>query len=393
MLVFSRYKQRSLETYCVGEKIFELGMLWMEKYIGWLLDAAKLVASDVHLVAGYPPTRREHGELLRICKQVLSSSDIELCLRSICTPEQHDVFVRERNLDFAFMLDSNGELQKHGCTQDGGQRFRGNLFYSSGSPGACIRVIPSRIPELEENNFPTDLAERLASYRNGLIIFSGVSGSGKTTSMAMLLNAIAKQGGKRVITIEDPVEYLFPYDGNSIITQREVGGDVECFASGLRHALRQDPDIILVGEIRDAETARIAMSAAETGHLVISTLHSRDAKGAITRMWDLFPTAQQNETQTMLAASLRGVICQHLLPSSIPGERRELALEVVLRNNAVAAGVRAGRIDTLETAILAGRKDGMVSLDDSLGELLRQGRITQETAFQFATDPRQLSRM
>ena len=365
----------------------------MDQFVGWLLDAAKLVASDVHLVVGYRPTRRQHGELVSISEHVLTNSDIEACLKKICTAEQYQVFASERNLDFAFTLDANGQLQKTGSFEEGGQRFRGNLFYSSENAGACIRVIPSRIPGLEENNFPTELAERLVSYRNGLIIFSGVSGSGKTTSMAMILNAIAQQGGKRVITIEDPVEYLFPHNGNSIITQREVGRDVGCFSSGLRHALRQDPDIILVGEIRDAETARIAMSAAETGHLVMSTLHSRDAKGAITRMWDLFPPALQNETQTMLAASLRGVVCQHLLPSSIPGERRELALEVVLRNNAVAAGVRTGRIDTLETAILAGRKDGMVNLDDSLGELLRQGRITQETAFQFATDPRQLTRI
>ena len=365
----------------------------MHKFAGWLLDAAKLIASDIHLVSGYPPTRRLHGELVPISDHVLSSAEIETYLKIICPPEQFETFARERNLDFAFMLDANGQPQRGGPPQAGWQRFRGNLFYSRQDPGACIRVIPSQIPELEKNNFPVDLAQRLVAYRNGLIIFSGVSGSGKTTSMAMILNAIAKQGGKRVITIEDPVEYLFPNIGNSIITQREVGLDVGCFSSGLRHALRQDPDVILVGEIRDAETARIAMSAAETGHLVMSTLHSRDAKGAITRMWDLFPPSLQNETQTMLAASLRGVVCQHLLPSSIPGDRRELALEVVLRNNAVAAGVRTGRVDTLETAILAGRKDGMVSLDDSLGDLLRQGRITQETAFQFATDPRQLTRI
>ncbi len=364
----------------------------MSEVIAWLLDAAKLVASDVHLVSGYPPTRRLHGELVSIDDRVLSNEDIETYLNLLCTPEQYETFERERNLDFAFTLDPSGRLQNAGNSHGVGQRFRGNLFYTRQNAGACIRVIPGQIPQLEENNFPIELAQRLVAYRNGLIIFSGVSGSGKTTSMAMILNAIAKQGGKRVITIEDPVEYIFPHIGNSIVTQREVGLDVECFSSGLRHALRQDPDIILVGEIRDAETARIAMSAAETGHLVMSTLHSRDAKGAITRMWDLFPPALQNETQTMLAASLRGVVCQHLLPSSIPGDRRELALEVVLRNNAVAAGVRTGRIDTLETAILAGRKDGMISLDDSLGELLRQGRITQDTAFQFATEPRQITR-
>ena len=365
----------------------------MDQFSGWLLDAASAVASDLHLVSGYPPTRRQNGELVSIREQLLSNAEIDACLKSICTPEQLSAFERQRNLDFAFMLDAEGRLQESSESQEGGQRFRGNLFYSSGTAGVCIRVIPKRIPTLEENNFPRGLAEKLVSYRNGLIIFSGVSGSGKTTSMAMILDALSRQGGKRVITIEDPVEYLFPYIGDSIVTQREVGRDVDCFSTGLRHSLRQDPDIILVGEIRDAETARIAMSAAETGHLVMSTLHSRDAKGAITRMWDLFPPSKQNETQTMLAASLRAVVCQHLLPSSIAGERRELALEVVVRNNAVAAGMRTGRIDTLETAILAGRKEGMVTLDESLGDLLRQGRITHETAVQFATEPRQLTRI
>jgi len=362
------------------------------KLTQWLSDAAELVASDVHLVEGYPPTRREHGNLVPIADTPLTRSDIEVCLRHICTAEQHEAFVRERNLDFAFTLDQVVETCSVEQANLVAQRFRGNLFYTGDSPGACIRVIPNRVPELHENNFPLDLAERLTSIRNGLIIFSGITGSGKTTSMAMILKMFANQGDKRVVTIEDPVEYRFPGIGNSVITQREVGRDVESFASGLRYALRQDPDIVLVGEIRDAETAQIAMSAAETGHLVMTTLHSRDAKSAITRMWDLFPPGKQNETQTMLAASLRGIVCQQLLPSSIPGERRELALEVVLRSNAIAAGIKTGRIDTLENAILSGRKDGMVNLDDSLADLLRRGRITEQVALQYANDPRQVAR-
>ena len=362
------------------------------KLTGWLRDAAELVASDVHLVEGYRPIRREHGNLIPIADTPLNRSDIQTYLKHICTPEQHESFVRNRNLDFAFTLDQIAGDSCREQTDVATQRFRGNLFYTGDSAGACIRVIPNRIPELHENNFPLELAERLTSVRNGLIIFSGITGSGKTTSMAMILRMFAKQGDKRVVTIEDPVEYRFPGIANSLITQREVGRDVESFASGLRYALRQDPDIVLVGEIRDAETAQIAMSAAETGHLVMTTLHSRDAKGAITRMWDLFPPGRQNETQTMLATSLRGIVCQQLLPSSVPGEQRELALEVVLRNNAVAAGIKTGRIDTLENAILTGRKDGMVTLDDSLAELLRRGRITEQVALQYATDPRQLSR-
>lgn len=364
----------------------------MENLADWLMQAAELIASDVHLVAGYPPIRREHGELVPISERLLTSADIDTCLRTICSPEQYETFAKERNLDFAFVLHANQEVSGIERQSLGSRRFRGNLFCSGDAVGACIRVIPSEIPDLLECNFPVRLADRLASFRNGLIIFSGVTGSGKTTSMAMILDKLAKQGGKRVVTIEDPVEFQFPAIGKSLITQREVGRDVKSFASGLRFALRQDPDIILVGEIRDAETAQIAMSAAETGHLVMSTLHSRDAKGAITRLWDLFPPSKQNETQTMLAASLRAIVCQHLVPSSVPGDRRELALEVVLRSNAVAAALKNGRTDTLETAILAGRKDGMLSLDDSLAELMRDGRITEEIALQYATDPRQLFR-
>ena len=358
----------------------------------WLLEAASIAASDLHLVAGYAPTRRENGELVRLCPETLSSQQIESELKSICTQEQYETFARDRNLDFAFTINGTSQVDPCEPEQESGQRFRANFFYHGESPGACIRVIPSVIPDLEANHFPIDLCERITSFRNGLIIFSGVTGSGKTTSMAMILERIAQQGGKRVVTIEDPVEFLFPNIGTSVITQREVGRDVQCFASGLKYALRQDPDIILVGEIRDLETAQMALSAAETGHLVLTTLHSRDAKGAISRLVDLFPSTTQHEIFSMLASGLRAVVCQHLLPNAIPGERRELALEVLLRSHGVTSGLRVGRIENLDNAILAGRKDGMRVFDESLAELLRQGRITESTALQYATDVRLLSR-
>ena len=357
----------------------------------WLLDAASLAASDLHLVTGYPPVRRENGELVRVSDDQLSPQQIETAIQSICTPEQYADFARDRNLDFAFSITDSDPPDK-GPGQNCNQRFRANFFYHGEAPGACIRIIPSVIPNLEDNHFPLDLCDRITSFRNGLIIFSGVTGSGKTSSMAMILEKLAQLGGKRVVTIEDPVEFLFPNIGTSVITQREVGRDVPCFASGLRYALRQDPDIILVGEIRDLETAQMALSAAETGHLVLTTLHSRDAKGAISRLVDLFPSSSQHEIFSMLASGLRAVVCQHLLPNALPGERRELALEVLLRSHGVTSGLRAGRIDNLDNAILAGRKDGMLVFDESLADLLRQGRITETTALQYATDVRQLSR-
>lgn len=343
------------------------------------MEAASLGASDLHLVADYPPIRREHGELVRITGTNLSASQVHQSLQKICPEESFERFQKQRNLDFALELPGEAEGMP-------AQRFRVNLFYSGESPGACIRVIPAVIPDLEWSGFPVSIADRITEMRNGLVVFSGVTGSGKTTSMAMIIHRLASEHGRRIVTIEDPIEYRFPTSGGSVITQRELGRDVGAFAEGLKYAMRQDPDIILVGEIRDQETARMALSAAETGHLVLTTLHTRDAKGAITRLVDLFPTHNHSETCSMLAIGLRMVVCQHLLSNVMPGEKRELALEVMLNTNPVAAAIRMGRIDSLDNAILTGRKDGMFSLDDSIKNLLREGRISRETAERFISD-------
>src|SRR5690606_32401595 len=183
------------------------------------------------------------------------------------------------------------------------------------SIGACFRVIPETIPDFHWAGFPRDLADRLISFRNGLVIFSGVTGAGKTTTLAMIIKLLCEQGDYRVVTIEEPIEYRYPRTSGSIVTQREVGRDVGSFHEGLKYALRQDPDVILVGEIRDRETAQTALSAAETGHLVFATLHTRDAKGAISRYADLFPQDTQHEVRAQLSNSLQAVIGQHLLPS------------------------------------------------------------------------------
>lgn len=345
----------------------------------WLMDAATVGASDLHLVADYPPIRREHGELIQLEESSLSAAQVHVALREICPEASFHRFEQQRNLDFALELptpDPNAPRQ----------RFRVNLFYSGEHPGACIRVIPATIPDLDWSGFPRSLADRITRLRNGLVLFSGVTGSGKTTSMAMMIQQLASRGGRRIVTIEDPIEYRFPRTADSVITQRELGRDVGTFAEGLKFAMRQDPDVILVGEIRDQDTARMALSAAETGHLVLSTLHTRDAKGAVTRLVDLFPTHNHSETCSMLAIGLRAVVCQHLLPSSTPGEKRELALEVMLNTNPVAAAIRVGRIDSLDNAILTGRKDGMVSLDDSVKNLYAETKISRETAERFVSD-------
>jgi twitching motility protein PilT len=203
----------------------------------------------------------------------------------------------------------------------------------------------------------------------------------------MMFNLLNQEGGYRIITIEEPVEYLFPRVSGSVVTQREIGLDVHTFADGLRSALRQDPDVILVGEIRDRETAQMALTAAETGHLVCSTMHTRDARGAITRYADLFPQSDQREVRSQLSLSLRAVVSQHLLPSVVPGEKRVLALEALFNNSAVAAAIRLGKVESIDNVILTSRSEGMLTLDESIHRLLKEERISGETARRFLAYP------
>ena len=348
----------------------------------WLIDAAQRGASDLHLVVGYAPILRLHGELIHLDVPPLDEQQVTQAITAVCSQDQLAKFQQVRNLDFAYEIPIDAAAAR---------RFRVNCFYSGRQPGACFRIIPASVPELTWANFPVALARRLAEFRNGLIVFSGVTGSGKTTSMAMMIDMLSQQGGLRMITIEDPIEYRFKHS-DSVITQRELGRDVDSFADGLKYALRQDPDVILVGEIRDQETARMALSAAETGHLVLTTMHTRDAKGAVTRFADLFPSQSQSETCSLLAIGLRAVISQHLLPSPYAGEKRELALEVLFNTHPVASAIRQGRFDNIDTAIVTGKKDGQVSLDDSIVRLLSDGRITDATAERFISDKSLLPR-
>ena len=202
----------------------------------------------------------------------------------------------------------------------------------------------------------------------------------------MIVELLNRTRGQRILTIEDPVEYRFPHCSNSVVTQREVGRDVASFADGPRFGLRQDPDVILVGEIRDIETARMALSAAETGHLVFSTLHTRDAKGAISRYADFFPQQVQNEVRSQLASGVRAVICQRLLPSVVEGEKQELALEIMFNTPAIGAAIRIGKLESIDNTILTGRADGMVSMDESIKRLLSTNRISRATAESFVSD-------
>lgn len=333
-------------------------------------------ASDLHIVSGYRPMYRIHGELSTATDNALNESEILAMIKSMAPPDVHDKLDHATDLDFAIQLNEGEDAR----------RFRVNIFAARGEIGACFRSIPNYIPTLPELGFPSDLGVRIISQKNGLILVTGVTGSGKTTTLAALIQMLNSAGGRRIITIEEPIEYLYPALGNSIVTQREVGVDVPSFYEGLRYGLRQDPDIILVGEIRDRETAQLAISAAETGHLIFATMHTTDAKGAITRLVDLFPSDRQEDVRTQLSLSLRFVIAQHLLPST-HGGRRTLAVECMSSNYAVRNAIRTGKIESLDSAIQSGRQDGMFSLDVDLRRLLQEGRVTLDTVRAYAKDP------
>ena len=348
----------------------------------WLAGVIQAGGSDLHLVAGYPPTMRLHGELVAMSGPPLAAEGARKAIESLCPPEIQARLALNRDADFSLAMEIEGQMA----------RFRANLFHTGRSLAACLRLVPTSIPDFDWAEFPRELAEKLAFLRDGLVIVTGATGSGKTTTLAMIVNLINQAGGYRIITVEQPVEYLFPRAANSLVTQREVGIDVESFADGLKYGLRQDPDVILVGEIRDRDTAQMALSAAETGHLVFATLHTRDAKGAITRYADLFPQDVQRDVRSQLALSLRAVISQRLLPSTEQGAKRHLALEVLWNTNPIAAAIRVGKVESIDNYLLTGRDDGMLSIDESIRLLLRAGKITREVAEQNAREVSLLNR-
>jgi twitching motility protein PilT len=353
-----------------------------EKLRRWLEWAVQVGASDLHLIVGYPPVLRLHGDLTELPEPALAEDEAGPLLLSVCPPDHLARLRDTRNADFSFGVPAAGRTA----------RFRASLFHAGQQLGACFRLIPDAIPDFAWAGFPTSLAGRLASLRDGLVILTGATGSGKTTSLAMIVNQLNQAGGCRILTVEEPVEYVFPRMANSVVTQREVGLDVLNFADGLKYGLRQDPDVILVGEIRDRETAQMALSAAETGHLVFTTLHTRDAKGAVTRFADFFSQDAQQAIRAQLAMSLRAIVSQRLLPGVERGEKRVLALEVLWNTHPIANAIRTGRVESVDNYILTGREEGMISFDESLRQLLRAGKITRAVAEQNVNDVTMLNR-
>ena len=320
-------------------------------------------ASDLHLTTGLPPMMRVHGELKPLKGyRKLMPKDIQQLIYAILTQRQREVFEENLELDISYSL-------------PGHARFRVNVFQQRESLGAVMRMIPFGIKDLESLGLPRSVHE-FANLRRGMVLVTGITGSGKSTTLAGLIDIINSTRPEHIMTVEDPIEFLHQHK-KSVVNQREVGTDTHGFATALKHVLRQDPDVILVGELRDLETIQTALTAAETGHLVFATLHTQDAPQSIDRIIDVFPPSQQEQIRIMLAGTIAGIVSQQLVPT-VDGRGRAVAAEVLVATSAVKNLIREGKTHQIYTSMQAGGKHGMQVMDQSLAELVKKGKISYD---------------
>ena len=340
-------------------------------YIDQFLQiVARQGASDLHIGEGQPPKIRTHGDIMPIRDEPVSHEEAIRMLSEACGPQNWENFQQHGDLDFAYEMDEQS-------------RFRTNYFKESHGYAAAFRLIPTKISSLEELGIPVVVKE-FAYLRGGLVLVTGPTGSGKTTTQAALIDFINQNFSKHVVTIEEPIEFVHD-NKRSIVTQREIPGDSISFPAGLKAALRQDTDIVLIGEMRDLETISLALTAAETGVLVIGTLHTNNARKTVDRMIDAFPADRQAQARAMLANSLRGVVAQLLLKrSDRPG--RIAVNEILIANAAVAAIIREGATQKLQDVIVSGRAQGMQFMDDAIWALLERDIVSPHEAFMKAID-------
>jgi len=340
-----------------------------------LLDAVEQEnASDLHISSGRPPTLRIDGRLVPLVKEgVLSSQDTEGLVFALLSSEQKERFIEERELDISY---ANRDKT----------RFRVNVYFESGDASAALRLIPNKIRTIEELEMPQVL-HRFTAPSQGFFLSVGPSGHGKSTTLAALVDEINHTRSEHIITIEEPIEYIFTQD-RCIIDQREVGKDTKSFSSALRSAFRQDPDIIMVGEMRDAETIATAITAAETGHLVYATLHTNNAAQTIDRIIDSFPAGQQHQVRSQLALTLLGVVSKRLVPK-IDGGIVPVC-EVMITNSAVRNLIRENKVHELDFVIETGADQGMISLNRSLANFVKQGVVSIETAEMYSLNSKEL---
>ena len=335
-------------------------------------------ASDLHVTVNAAPTIRVDGGLRPIDgAEVWGKARVTKALQSILTDTQKETFERELELDFAYTISSNA-------------RFRVNMYQQRGSIGAAFRLIPTEIKTLKELGIP-ETVSRFATLARGLVLVTGPTGSGKSTTLAALVDLVNRTRADHIVTVEDPIEFLHQ-NHKSLVNQREVGPDTHSFGAALKHVLRQDPDVILIGELRDLETISVALTAAETGHLVFATLHTQDAAQTIDRVIDVFPPHQQGQIRTQLAATLQGVVCQTLLKLA-SGKGRIVATEVLVTTPAIGNLIREGKTYQITSALQAGRELGMYTMDQHLAELVDAGKITHAAAMAKAHDLDSLKRL
>ncbi len=339
-------------------------------------------ASDLHLLAGDPPVLRIDGKLTPIPSYpALSKEEVEQLCVSILTEEQKEMFITNKSLDFSYGY-GGGDFGDKG-------RFRINLYFQKGTVAGAFRLLPPKVKTIEELFLP-QACHHFASLRQGLVLVTGPTGHGKSTTLAAIINEIHMTREANIIAIEDPIEYIYP-KGKSIISQREMGLDTHSWGEALRSVLREDPDVVFIGEMRDPESISSAITIAETGHLVLSTLHTNSAAQAIDRIIDSFPEHQQAQIRIQLASTLEGVISQRLVPKIEGG--RVVATEVLIGTNAVKSNIREGKTHMIDSIIETSQDVGMATLEYSLAQLVKQGVVTLEVARTFAIREKEFIRL
>jgi twitching motility protein PilT len=335
-------------------------------------------ASDLHLTAGSPPLIRLHGQLIRLEDYPkLEPQALRGMVYAILPQRQRERLEQELELDMSYSL-------------PGAARFRVNVYFQRDSIGAAFRLIPFEIKPIAELGLPAQVAE-LARYPRGFVVVTGPTGSGKSTTLASMIDVVNTERACHIMTVEDPIEFLHKHK-MAMVNQREVGADTKGFSNALKHVLRQDPDVILVGEMRDLETIQTAITAAETGHLVFATLHTQDAPQTIDRIIDVFPPHQQQQVRVQLSTTLQGVITQQLLPT-VDGQGRVVATEILVATAAVRNLIREAKIHQVYSVMQAGARYGMQTMDMSLSNLVRQGKTSLQTALDACHDPEELKRL
>lgn len=339
-----------------------------------LSDMVERDASDLHLTVGSPPKIRVNGELINLNENKLMPDSLNEILKNHLNKSRLSSLSEGNDIDFSIGI-------------KGVSRFRVNIFKQRGNIAATFRKLPYSVPNLNSLGLPKSISN-LTLNKKGLILITGGTGSGKSTTMAALIKKISNENNAHIITIEDPIEYLYEHS-NSLINQREIGSDTKSFSDSLKSVLRQDPDVVSVGELRDVDSMNAALTIAETGHLVLGTLHTNNAAGTINRLVNAFAPEKQSIIRTTLSLNLLGIISQQLIPNK--NKKRSLAIEVLINTSSIKSLIRENNIHQIDNYILSGLKDGMIRMDDSILKLYNDGLISKEDALNYAVNLTELS--